>query len=191
MEYAVHGVTKNQTQLSDFHFQEAQEVRFRVSGRWELTVTFPETLGLWLRKDYAQWPVHAYEVYYASAAVNSSLAVSCETNHLPDCLRTSEMSRFFHSLLSNCLSLMGKRTVWSSLSEKSSNKWKECFKYLCYFNTEIQDCPKFGLFQNHSFQRERPNYFQIIGNILFHNQISNFGGINFVLLMRWGASPVA
>ena len=191
MEYAVHGVTKNQTQLSDFHFQEAQEVRFRVSGRRELTVTFPETLGLWLTKDYAQWPVHAYEVYYASAAVNSSLEVSCETNHLPDCLRTSEMSCFFHSLLSNCLSLMGKRTVWSSLSEKSSNKWKECFKYLCYFNTEIQDCPKFGLFQNHSFQRERPNYFQIIGNILFHNQISNFGGINFVLLMWWGASPVA
>ena len=58
-----------------------------------------------------QWPFQAYDVCYASAAGNSSLEVSCETNHLPDCLRTSEVSRFFHSLLSNFLSLVGKSTV--------------------------------------------------------------------------------
>ena len=84
---------------------------------------------------------------------------------------------------------MGERTVWFSLSEKSSNKWKERFKYLCYFNTGMQDRPKFGLFQNHSFQKERPNYFQIIWNKLFHNQIFNFDGIIFVLLMQVRGFP--
>ena len=69
------------------------------------------------------------------------------------------------------------------------NKWKECFKYLRYFHTEMQDWPKFGLFQNHSFQKERPNYFQIIWNMLFHNQISNFGGIILVLLMQMRGFP--
>ena len=54
-------------------------------------------------------------------AVSSSLSVSCETNHLPDCLKISEVSHFFfHSLLSNCLNLTGKSTVWFSVSEKSS-----------------------------------------------------------------------
>ena len=43
----------------------------------------------------------------------------------------------------------------------------------------MQDQPKFRLFQNHSFQKESPNYFQIIWNMLFHNQISNFGDIIF------------
>ena len=53
----------------------------------------------------------------------------------------------------------------------------------------MQDGPKFGLFQNHSFQKERPNYFQIIWNMLFHNQISNFGDIIFVLLMQMRGFP--
>ena len=30
---------------------------FRVNGKWELPVTAPETLGLWLIEDYARWPV--------------------------------------------------------------------------------------------------------------------------------------
>ena len=53
----------------------------------------------------------------------------------------------------------------------------------------MQDGPKFGLFQNHSFQKERPNYFQGIWNKLFHNQIFNFDGIIFVLLMQMRVSP--
>ena len=43
----------------------------------------------------------------------------------------------------------------------------------------MQDRPKFRLFQNHSFQKDSPNYFQIIWNMLFHNQISNFDDIIF------------
>ena len=50
----------------------------------------------------------------------------------------------------------------------------------------MQDWPKFGLFQNHSFQKERPNYFQIIWNKWFHNQIFNF---IFVLLMQMRGFP--
>ena len=50
----------------------------------------------------------------------------------------------------------------------------------------MQDRPKFGLFQK---QKERPNYFQIIWSMLFYNQISNFGGIIFVLLMQIRGFP--
>ena len=53
----------------------------------------------------------------------------------------------------------------------------------------MQDRPKSGLFQNHSFQKERPNYFQVIWNKLFHNQIFNFDGIIFVLLMQMRGFP--
>ena len=53
----------------------------------------------------------------------------------------------------------------------------------------MQDQPKFGLFQSHSFQKERPNYFQIIWNMLFHNQISNIDYIIFVLLMQMRGFP--
>ena len=38
-------------------------------------------------------------------------------------------------------------------------------------------------------QKERPNYFQIIWSMLFHNQISNFGDIIFVLLMQMRGFP--
>ena len=49
--------------------------------------------------------------------------------------------------------------------------------------------PKLELFQNHSFQKESPNYFQIIWNVLFHNQMFTFGGIIFVLLTHMRGFP--
>ena len=53
----------------------------------------------------------------------------------------------------------------------------------------MQDRPTFVLFQNHSFQKERPNYLQIIWNMLFHNQISNCGIFFFALLMQMRGFP--
>ena len=97
-----------------FTFKELRKSqRFRVSGRREVPVTAPETLGCWLIEDYAQWHV-------CTSVTLLCLWVSRETNHLPNCLRTSELSCFFHSLLSNCLSLMGKGTVRFNFSVKGS-----------------------------------------------------------------------
>ena len=111
-----------------FTFKELRKSqRFRVSGRRELTVTFSETLGLWLTEDYAQWHV------CTSVTLPCSWGVLCiSSSELKprsflwdkSLIRLSQgiwgVSFFFHSLLSNCLSLMGKGTVRFNFSVKCS-----------------------------------------------------------------------
>ena len=127
---------------------------------------------------------HTYEVYYASEAVSSSLVRQITYQTVLGHLRCLV---FFHSLLSNCLSLMGKSTLWFSFSEFKING-----KNVSNTSTIlIQKCKidqSLGYFKI-ILQKERPNYFQILWSMLFHKQISNFAGIIFVLLMQMRGFP--
>ena len=143
-----------------FTFKELRKSqRFRVSGRRELTVTFSETLGLWLTEDYAQWHVC------------TSVTLPCSWGVL--CISSSELKprsflwdkslirlsqgiwgvSFFSFSFIKLPEPSGQKHCGLVSQRRVQNKWKECFKYPCYFNTKMQDGPKFGLFQNRSSKR--------------------------------------
>ena len=127
MDCIVHEVAKSRTRLRDFHFQGVQEVT-EIQSQWEVRASCHSSWNPWSLVDrlcsmtcmYISDPPMLMRCIMHQQQWTQALNFLVRQITFQTVLRHLRCLVFFHSFLSNCLSLMGKSTAWFSFSEKSS-----------------------------------------------------------------------